>query len=216
LWIGGEKININEFKSYLESYYKKNNIFEIFLLTQKVTVKRSERINKFIEFVYTFNLSFLNENIAEELIKECNVAEKYKFADFILKYKDIDVIKIDYAELFDYISELSQEIYANTMIISVPMATKWKLHPPMGTLITRNDYGDLYFDNKQILEISTNAVKGMSNKIIIYNSDRFIWKTRGLSGNITELKEEKYKVILRSFHEFKIKSKYIKIINLID
>ena len=78
-----------------------------------------------------------------------------------------------------------------------------------------NDHGDLKFDNKPILEVSTQNFNEMSNKIIIYNSDRFIWKTKGLSVNIRKLKEI-YKVILRSFHEFKIKSKYIKIINLID
>ncbi len=89
-------------------------------------------------------------------------------------------------------------------------------HPPIASLIRRNEEGILLFDNNPILEVSPKFIKEIKNKIIIYNASRLSWSTSGLSVNIAELKENNFRVILQTFNKIEIEPKYIGIINLID
>ncbi len=203
----------NELKPYLISLYKKDNILDKFSLALKESAKKWEVLTKIKEpMEYS---KPLDQRLAEGLMEKFIDKEKEYFVKSLLE--KIECIYKKNTEIsIDYISELSQEINADTMIVSVLMAKDWKLKPPFPSLIRRNEEGVLLFDNKPILEIPSKYLKEMSNKIIIYNSGFLYWKTSGLSVNIIELEENNFKVVLQTFNKIEIKPKYIRIINLID
>lgn len=203
----------NELKPYLISLYKKDNILDKFSLAIKESAKKWEFLTK-IEKSMEYSKPLV-QKLATDLMNCFINKEKEYFVKSILE--KIEYIYKKNTEIsIDYISELSQEISANTMIISIPISTDWKLKPPFPSLIRRNGEGILFFNNKPILEISSKYLKEIENKIIIYNSGFLYWKTSGLSVNIAELKENNYKVVLQSSNKIEIKPKYIRIINLID